>query len=66
MAARPAVVVARHVAAAHPAVGTVLTGTANVAHLEANVEAILGDPLPAEDAARLRSVFGDVWEPLGN
>ena len=52
--------------AAHPAMGTVLSGTANVAHLEANVEAILGPPLPDEDMARLRSIFGDVWEPLGN
>jgi aryl-alcohol dehydrogenase-like predicted oxidoreductase len=53
-------------AAAHPAIGTVLTGTANIAHLEANVEAILGPPLPEEDMARLNEVFGDVWEALGN
>ncbi len=52
--------------AAHPAMGTVLTGTANLANLEANVEAILGPPLPEEDMARLRSIFGEVWEPLGN
>lgn len=52
--------------AAHPAVSTVLTGTANIRHLEDNVEAILGPPLPEEDMARLRSVFGEVWEPLGN
>ncbi len=52
--------------ASHPAMGTVLTGTANVEHLEANVKAILGPPLPDEDMARLRGVFGDVWEPLGN
>ncbi|MDP6779911.1 MAG: aldo/keto reductase, partial [Candidatus Latescibacteria bacterium] len=53
-------------AAAHPAIGTVLTGTANVDHLEENVKAILGPPLPDADMARLRSIFGDVWEPLGN
>lgn len=52
--------------AAHPAMGTVLTGTANIAHLEDNVKAILGPPLPEEDMARLREVFGEVWEPLGN
>ncbi len=52
--------------AAHPAMGTVLSGTANIKHLEDNVEAILGPPLPEEDMARLRSIFGDVWEPLGN
>ncbi len=52
--------------ASHPAVGTVLSGTANVEHLEANVKAILGPPLPDEDMARLRDIFGGVWEPLGN
>ena len=52
--------------ASHPAMGTVLTGTANIEHLEANVEAILGPPLPEEDMTRLRLVFGQVWEPLGN
>ena len=52
--------------AAHPAVATVLSGTANIAHLEANVQAILGPPLPAEDMARLRQVFGQVTEPLGD
>ena len=52
--------------AAHPAVGTVLTGTSKLNHLEENVEAILGPSLPDEDMARLRSVFGEVWEPLGN
>ena len=52
--------------ASHPAMGTVLTGTANIEHLEANVKAILGPPLPDEDMARLRDIFGAVWEPLGN
>ncbi|MDE2997877.1 MAG: aldo/keto reductase [Gemmatimonadota bacterium] len=52
--------------ASHPAMGTVLTGTANIDHLEANVKAILGPPLPDEDVARLRDIFGAVWEPLGN
>ena len=52
--------------ASHPAMGTVLTGTANIEHLEANVKAILGPPLPEDDMARLRDIFGAVWEPLGN
>ncbi len=52
--------------ASHPAMGTVLTGTANIDHLEANVKAILGPPLPDDDMARLRKIFGAVWEPLGN
>ena len=51
---------------AHPAMGTILSGTANIDHLEENVKAILGPLLPDEDMARLRSIFGDVWEPLGN
>lgn len=52
--------------AAHPAIGTVLSGTANIEHLEANVRAILGPALPDEDMARLRQVFGQVREPLGD
>lgn len=53
-------------AAAHPAVSCVLTGTAKLAHLEANVRAILGGPLPAADAARLRALFGPVGRKLGD
>lgn len=52
--------------AAHPAIATVLTGTSKVDHLEANVKAILGPSLPDEDMVRLRSVFGEVKEPLGD
>jgi len=50
--------------AAHPAVHTVLTGTADLDHLKENIKAVLGPPLPAEDMARLRSVFKNVREPL--
>jgi aryl-alcohol dehydrogenase-like predicted oxidoreductase len=53
-------------AAAHPAIATVLSGTANIDHLQANVRAILGPPLPDEDMARLRQVFAQVREPLGD
>ena len=48
------------------AVGTVLTGTSRTAHLEANVRVILGKPLPAAHMARLRQIFGQVREPLGD
>jgi L-galactose dehydrogenase len=40
-----------------PAVSTVLTGTANIAHLDANAQAVLGPPLRAEISQRLRDIF---------
>jgi len=49
-------------AAEPPAISTVLTGTARVAHLEANVAALLGPPLPAADSARLRAALGHLAE----
>ncbi|MCZ6678524.1 MAG: aldo/keto reductase [Candidatus Poribacteria bacterium] len=52
--------------AAQPAVSTVFTGTANIDHLRANVDAILGPPLPDADMQRLREVFGHIDESLGN
>jgi L-galactose dehydrogenase len=47
-------------AADHPAVGTVLTGTGRVAHLEANGDAILGPKLPPELVERAIRTFGPV------
>lgn len=52
--------------AQHPAVSTVLSGTANLDHFRDNVEAMLGEPLPAEDQQRIREVFGGIQEPVGN
>jgi len=52
--------------AAHPAIGTVLSGTSRLEHLEANVRAILCPPLPGADMARLRQAFGNVREPLAD
>jgi hypothetical protein len=51
-------------AAAPEAVSTVLTGTANLAHLERNVAALLGPPLPEEDAVRLRALFVGLVEAV--
>jgi aryl-alcohol dehydrogenase-like predicted oxidoreductase len=49
--------------AAEPkAVSTVLSGTANIAHLETNVRALLGSPLPPADSDRLRGLFGHIAE----
>ena len=47
-------------AAAPPQVGSVLTGTARLAHFDANLQAILGPPLPAAKVQRVLDVFGPV------
>jgi len=47
-------------AAADPAVGSVLTGTATLDHFEANRRAILGEPLPVDKVRRVLEVFGPV------
>lgn len=49
-----------------PHVDCVLSGTANVDHLRQNVAAVLGEPLLAEDRARLKSIFGPVGRKLGD
>jgi L-galactose dehydrogenase len=49
-------------AAAPEAISTVLTGTADLEHLERNVAALLGPPLPKADAERLRGLFGHLAE----
>jgi aryl-alcohol dehydrogenase-like predicted oxidoreductase len=53
-------------AAGFPGVSCVLTGTADVRHLEDNVAAVLGAPLPAADRQRLVALFGPVRCNLGN
>jgi len=47
-------------AAAHPAAHCVLTGTANMEHLDENLEAILSPPPPAEHVKRVLDTFGPV------
>jgi hypothetical protein len=41
-----------------------LTGTAHRDHLECNVAALLGPPLPEADAARLRELLGHLIEAV--
>ncbi len=48
-----------------PGISTVLSGTANADHLDANVEAVLGPPLPTADRERLMHAFGHLEEALG-
>ena len=45
---------ARH----EPGIDVVLFGTSSVEHLKTNVASILGPPLPADDVARLYTLFG--------
>lgn len=49
-------------AADHPAIGSVITGTSSMAHLEANIASLEEPRLPEGDSARLKSLFGDVAE----
>jgi aryl-alcohol dehydrogenase-like predicted oxidoreductase len=44
-------------AAESPAVGSVLTGTASIEHLDANARAILGPALPSDISGRLQDTF---------
>ena len=53
-------------AAGHPGVSCVLTGTANQEHLEQNVAAVLGPPLPAADREKIVALFGPIRRNLGN
>lgn len=53
-------------ASGHPGVSCVLTGTANVGHLEENVRDISGPPLPDGDREKIVRVFGPVRRNLGN
>jgi aryl-alcohol dehydrogenase-like predicted oxidoreductase len=52
--------------AGNTAVASVLTGTANLEHLKANVAAVLKGDLPAADRSRLRALFGPVGRKLGD
>lgn len=53
-------------ATAHPAVSSVLSGTSNREHLEANVHAALGASLPQQDRDRILALFGHIEESVGN
>lgn len=53
-------------AAANPNVSTIMTGTLNPEHLADNVGIIEQAPLSAAQVARLRELFGNVAEPIGN
>ena len=46
------------------AVSTVITGTASIEHLDDNIRALLGPPLPEADHQRLVELFGQLAEPV--
>ena len=46
-------------AADHPAVSTVLTGTSNIDHLEANIKAMENPAIAENDRRRLQDLFGE-------
>jgi aryl-alcohol dehydrogenase-like predicted oxidoreductase len=52
--------------AANEAISTVVCGTIDIAHLEANVMSIEKPPLSAEKMARLRQLFGHIATSIGN
>ncbi len=52
--------------AMHPAVSTVLSGTANAKHFESNLRALEEPTLPEADFKRLHDLFGMVTDPIGN
>ena len=46
----------------HPAVSTVITGTASINHLESNVAALETPRLSAKDTHRIKDLFGRIVE----
>ena len=46
----------------HPAIATVITGTASIRHLEANAAALETPRLPPDDTRRLKELFGHIVE----
>jgi aryl-alcohol dehydrogenase-like predicted oxidoreductase len=53
-------------ASGNPQVASVLTGTADTGHLEANIAAMAKGDLPTGDRQRLRAMFGAVGRKLGD
>ena len=52
--------------AMHPAVSTVLSGTANLEHFQRNLRALDDPTLPPADYARVHELFGNITDPIGN
>jgi L-galactose dehydrogenase len=48
-----------------PGIDVVITGTGSLGHLEENLRAIGGPPLPEAAVARLRAIFRNAWSETG-
>ena len=44
-------------------ISTLLTGTGNISHLDANAAALERGPLPEADRAKLFRLLSDSWSP---
>jgi len=52
--------------ASNDAISTIMCGTIDVDHLDANIKALERGPLAPEHQARLRELFGHLEDPVGN
>ena len=52
--------------AGNDAISTIMCGTIDVDHLDANIRAIERGPLAPDNQARLRELFGHLEDPIGN
>ncbi len=52
--------------AGNDAISTIMTGTIDIAHLDANVASMQKPALPPEKTARLRELFGHLTEVIGD
>jgi len=52
--------------AGNDAISTIMCGTIDIDHLDANIRALEKGPLAPDKQARLRQLFGHLKDPIGN